>query len=145
MESEITRWARTRSKEDMSDNMKYYGFASLLRSLTQQSHGNSVSCGWYSDVHTGEPLQRNVPEMIALMHSELSEALEAYRKNLMDDHLPERKGIEVELADLLHRVFDLAGYLGLDLGGAYVEKGLYNLRRHDHTPEARAQANGKAF
>jgi len=115
-----------------------------LNSMVSECHGRSVRAGWYNDLKTGDPLTRNVGELLALVHSEVSEALEGHRKNLNDSHLPARKAIEVELADAVIRIFDLAGYLNLDLGGAYVEKLLYNARRADHKPEVRANG-GKAF
>jgi NTP pyrophosphatase (non-canonical NTP hydrolase) len=89
--------------------------------------------------------ERNKAEMIALMHSELSEALEGLRKSLMDDHLPHRMMVEVELADTLIRIFDFAGGYGLDLGGALIEKLEYNAQRADHKLEARKAEGGKAF
>lgn len=85
----------------------------------------------------GGPELHNKAEKIALMHSELSEALEGTRKNTMDDHLPHRKTEEVELADAVIRIMDYAGAHALDVGGALVQKLLYNLQRpHKH---------GKAF
>ena len=77
--------------------------------------------------------------------SELSEAMEGHRKNLMDDHLPTRKMFEVELADCIIRIFDIAGAVGLDLGGAFVEKMTYNANRADHKPENRLKENGKKY
>jgi NTP pyrophosphatase (non-canonical NTP hydrolase) len=100
---------------------------------------------WWQDPVTGERIDRNDGELIALMHSELSEALEAVRKGLPDSHLPHRRGVEVELADLLIRVFDYAGARGLDLEGAVREKLAFNARREDHTHAARLAANGKKF
>jgi len=76
---------------------------------------------------------RGTPECIALMHSELSEALEADRKDLMDDKLPHRKGVEVELADCMIRILDYCGRHQLDIAGAIEEKLEYNnTRPHKH-------------
>lgn len=108
-------------------------------------HGAAVTAGWWTDPKTGERVERNDGELIALMHSELSEALEGLRKNKQDDHLPHRKSVEVELADCLIRIFDYAGARGLDLSGAVVEKLAYNQQRQDHKLAARAQADGKKF
>lgn len=113
--------------------------------LTMLCHGLAFNAGWWNDPKTGEPLERNEGEMIALMHSELSEALEGIRKNTMDSHLPHRKSVEVELADTIIRICDFAGKKHLDLAGAIIEKLAYNQQRADHKPEARAGANGKAF
>lgn len=60
-------------------------------------HGLAKRAGWWNDPATGEPKDRNDGELIALMHSELSEALEGVRKNSNDSHLPHRKSVEVEL------------------------------------------------
>lgn len=87
----------------------------------------------------------NFGEKIALMHSELSEALEAYRKDLMDSHLPLRKGVEVELADAVIRIMGTARKLGLDLAGAIIAKADYNDTREDHKPENRKGEHGKRF
>lgn len=86
-----------------------------------------------------------VAEKLALIHSEVSEGLEGHRKGLMDDKLPHRQMLEVELADAVIRIFDLAGALQYDLGGAIAEKLAFNAQRPDHKPEARAAAGGKAY
>lgn len=97
------------------------------------------------DLDTGLPLERNVGEMLMLVVSELAEAMEGHRKGLRDDKLPHRLALEVELADALIRILDLAEGLKLDLAGAYVEKMAYNATRLDHTVEARKAAGGKKY
>lgn len=99
---------------------------------------------WWHDEH-GNKLNRNRGELIALMHSELSEALEGERKDCMDTHLTHRKMAEVELADTLIRIFDYAAAFGYDLENAYQEKMAYNARRADHTHAARKAEGGKKF
>lgn len=86
-----------------------------------------------------------VPEKLCLTHSELSEAMEGHRRGLMDDKLPHRPMLEVELADALIRIMDLAGALKLDLAGATIEKLAFNQDRADHKPEARAAEGGKGY
>jgi len=100
---------------------------------------------WWIDLESGLPLKRNVPEMLLLVVSEITEAMEGHRKSLKDDKLPWRQMFEVELADALIRIFDLAAGLGLDLGGAFVEKMAYNAQREDHKLEARRAENGKKY
>lgn len=114
-----------------------------LNELSKTVHAANTK--WWQDIHTGEPVQRNKGELIALMHSELSEALEGERKNLMDDKLPHRRMAEVELADTIIRILDYAGGFGYDLQGAFDEKMAFNARRQDHTHEARQSAAGKKF
>ncbi|MEV4606228.1 hypothetical protein MRBLMR1_001173 [Neorhizobium sp. LMR1-1-1.1] len=108
-------------------------------------HARSRKAGWYTDLATGKALDRNVPEMLMLIVSEVSEAMEGFRKKLDDDKLPHRKMMEVELADAMIRIGDLATFMGYDLGGAIVEKMAYNDNREDHKIENRLKAGGKAF
>lgn len=85
-----------------------------------------------------EGVPRNDGEMIALMHSELSEALEALRHgNPPDDKVPEFSGYEAELADCIIRIMDVAGGAGLRVGEALVAKMAYN--------EGRPYKHGKEF
>lgn len=115
--------------------------------LQNACHAASKAAGWWTDLKTGEPLDPHklVPEKLMLTVSELSEAMEAHRKGLMDDKLPHRSGLEVELADAVIRIADLAGALNLDLGGAIAEKMAFNAHRPDHKIEARKAAGGKAY
>lgn len=64
---------------------------------------------WWRDLDTGEAITRNRANLRMLMVSETAEAMEGARKNLMDDKLPHRKMIEVELADTIIRVADYTG------------------------------------
>lgn len=116
-----------------------------LMDLETIVHITATDAGWYTNLETGEPVERNFGEVVALMHSELSEALEADRKDLMDDKLPWRKGVEVEFADCIIRILDTGAALGLDIAGAIIEKNRFNRQRADHKIENRAEANGKKY
>lgn len=100
---------------------------------------------WWVDLETGEPVKRNVGELLALIHSEISEALEGHRKGLTDDKLPHRPMIEVELADAVIRICDMAAGMRLDLPGAILEKMAYNRDRLDHKREHRLAEGGKKY
>lgn len=85
----------------------------------------------------------NVGEKLMLVTTEVAEAMEGYRKMQMDDHLPHRSMLEVELADAVIRIFDLAGGLDLDVAGAITEKLVYNGTREDHKVKNRLAVGGK--
>lgn len=107
-----------------------------LNIIQAACHQESKSAGW--------PVTE-AGTRIALIHSEVSEALEGVRKGLMDEHLPHRKMVEVELADAIIRIFDFCGQEGLEIGGAIAEKMEYNRHRLDHKKEVRALQGGKKF
>ena len=96
-----------------------------INNLIEKSHNIAISKGWWDK-------EREIPELIALIHSELSEALEEYRvsENLdirYEKNKPE--GFVVELADVLIRIFDLSGKYKIDLKKALETKLKYNETR----------------
>ena len=130
---------------DVSQSQDDVAFAwSIIQAGT---HKASLDGGWWADarLYDAKLMGWLYATKIALIHSEVSEALEGLRKGTMDQHLPHRLSVEVELADAIIRIGDLAGHMGLDVGGAIVEKMAYNAKRADHKAEHRAGVGGKKF
>ena len=117
----------------------------MLNKLAKDIYEENKKRGWWSDPKTGKPIKRNVGELLCLVHSEVTEAMEGYRKQLKDDKLPHRDMFEVELADVLIRVFDIAGAFKMDIEGAVNEKLEYNRKREDHKVSERLKKGGKKF
>ena len=86
-----------------------------ISEMVKLAHGNAREKGFWD-----EP--REVGTILALIHSEVSEALEAHRHGDYDEFAE-------ELADILIRVADLAGGSGIDLQQAVIDKMDYNSRR----------------
>lgn len=129
-----------RDFQDENERAAYDG----INAAMHLAHRTATNAGWYTDPATGQPVERNFGEVVALMHSELSEALEHHRKSTMDDKLPHRSGIEVEFADCIIRILDTAAAMKLDVAGAIIEKNRFNRERADHKLEAR-RAGGKKY
>ena len=104
-----------------------------INALVQLSYETALAKGWWDE-------QRGIPELLALIHSEVSEALTEYRMSGMEalnkkEYLPSGKpsGFTVELADIVIRIADLCGRYNLDLDAALTDKLDYNkIRPYRH-------------
>lgn len=113
--------------------------------LAQACHARAWNAGWWHNPKTKKRRRANVVQKLMLIGSEVFEAFEGVRRGLMDDKLPHRTMLEVELADTVIRCFDTAEGLGLDLAGAITEKMAYNAKRADHKLANRKKKGGKQF
>ena len=106
----------------MKDELKS-SFIKFFDIVMINCHRIACNKGWHDNpVNSGE--------QIALMHSELSEALEWLRhNNRQSDHIPEFTGLEEELADVIIRIMDYSEEKQLRLSEAIIAKMDYNQSR----------------
>ena len=96
-----------------------------LYKLAEEIHANAVAHGWWDE-------ERNLLEIVALCHSELSEAVEEYRagRGMIYPCVGGKpEGIAVEMADCLIRILDWFGHEGLDVDEIMRQKMAYNRGR----------------
>ena len=82
-----------------------------LNEIAKEIHQNAVNHGWWDE-------ERSLPEIIALCHSELSEALEEYRDGrgmVWYDAYNKPEGIAVEMVDCIIRILDYLQYRNVDI------------------------------
>lgn len=138
-----------------------------INQIAKEIHDNSCENGWWvvktvngdwdlkefinredHEIHDPVLLRLKhslVVERLMLINSELTEAMEGYRKNLQDSKLPQYKAFDVELTDALIRILETGYALGIDFELLIKEKMEYNKVREDHKVENREKTNGKRF
>jgi NTP pyrophosphatase (non-canonical NTP hydrolase) len=94
-----------------------------LNGLRDLCFRNAVSKGWHDRHDKNDP--QTFPTLLCLVHSEVSEALEAYRAGFA----PHTIEVPSELADIIIRVMDLCGLYGIDIDKAVKKKLQYNESR----------------
>lgn len=103
-----------------------------ISSLAAAVHQSAKEHGWWEQ-------ERSFGDMMVLIHSEVSEAIEEYRKGYEPheiyyvDGSSKPEGIPIELADVIIRVLDACAWYGIGIEAALAEKHSYNQKRpHRH-------------
>lgn len=95
-----------------------------LNTLAMEIHKNAVAHGWWDE-------QRSIGDIVALIHTEVSEAFEEFRngKDYVYYENGKPEGVAIELIDAVIRIFDFLAYQGIDIYKLMVEKHEYNKTR----------------
>lgn len=102
----------TQTEAGLISEIKQY-----LIAMSVEVHQRAVTAGWWTDLATGQSTvgQRDFIQMAGLVVTEITEAYDGWMDNAMDDKLPHRLQLEVELADALIRMGDTSHGCGVDL------------------------------
>lgn len=115
-----------------ADKVDWSAVNIALTDLSEACHSNMVQKGFWDE-------SRNMGEIIALIHSEASEALEEHRQGhpltaiRLEGPLDKPEGFPIELADIILRIMDIVGGYHINLAEAIKMKMRYNeTRPHKH-------------
>ena len=98
-----------------------------LNDLAIECHDLAVEKGWYDT-------ERSFPELIALIHGEVSEALQVYRednspRSYWEDARGKPEGVPAELADAIMEILSMCAFFEIDIDAALATKMAYNRTR----------------